>query len=270
MGALSAYLHQLGSPRWFFSLARPWGIGFAAVGATLLAVGWVWGLVFAPPDYQQGNSFRIIYVHVPSAHLAEALYLAMGAAGVVLLVWRIKLADMFIAVVAPVGMAMAGIALATGAIWGRPTWGAWWVWDARTTSMLALFFLYVGVIGLRQAIPSPRQAGRAAAVLAIVGTVNVPIVKYSVDWWLTLHQPASFTLTSAPAMPPSMWVPLLVNVVGLYSFAAALIVAGMRNEILHRERDAQWVRDQLRPGEREGRSPSKDGKREGPAPRSGK
>ena len=245
MGAIANYLHKLGSPRWFFNLSRRWGLGFAIVGAALLGVGWIWGLAFAPPDYQQGNSFRIIYVHVPSAHLAEALYLAMGAAGVASLVWRIKLADMFIAVVAPVGMAMAAMALATGAIWGRPTWGAWWVWDARTTSMLVLFFLFVGLVALRQAIPNERQAGRAAAVLAIVGSVNVPIIKYSVDWWLTLHQPASFTLTSAPAMPPSMWLPLVVNVIGLYSFAGAVVVAGMRNEILDREGDAQWVRERL-------------------------
>ena len=245
MGALRTYFHKLGSPRWFFDLARPWGIGFAVMAGGGLVVGWIWGLAFAPEDYQQGNSFRIIYVHVPAAHLAQALYLAMGAAGVASLVWRIKLADMFIAVVAPVGMAMAAMALATGAIWGRPTWGAWWVWDARTTSMLVLFFLFVGLVALRQAIPNERQAGRAAAVLAIVGTVNVPIIKYSVDWWLTLHQPASFTLTTAPAMPPSMWLPLVVNVIGLYSFAGAVIVAGMRNEILYREGDAQWVRERL-------------------------
>ena len=245
MGALRTYFHTLGSPRWFFDLARPWGIGFAVMAGGGLVVGWIWGLAFAPEDYQQGNSFRIIYVHVPAAHLAQMLYLAMGAAGVASLVWRIKLADMFIAVVAPVGMAMAAMALATGAIWGRPTWGAWWVWDARTTSMLVLFFLFVGLVALRQAIPNERQAGRAAAVLAIVGTVNVPIIKYSVDWWLTLHQPASFTLTTAPAMPPSMWLPLVVNVIGLYSFAGAVIVAGMRNEILDREGDAQWVRERL-------------------------
>ena len=250
MGAFKTYFHRLGSPRWFFDLVRPWGVGFAVVGVGGLVVGWIWGLAFAPEDYQQGNSFRIIYVHVPAAHLAQALYLAMGAAGVASLVWRIKLADMFIAVVAPVGMAMAAMALATGAIWGRPTWGAWWVWDARTTSMLVLFFLFVGLVALRQAIPNERQAGRAAAVLAIVGTVNVPIIKYSVDWWLTLHQPASFTLTTAPAMPPSMWLPLVVNVIGLYSFAGAVVVAGMRNEILDREGDAQWVRERLtvRPG----------------------
>ena len=245
MGRLTAFAHRLGSPRWFFDITGPWLVVLSVIGIALVLVGSVWGLVFAPEDYQQGNSFRIIYVHVPTAHLAEALYLAMGAAGVVLLVWRMKLADMFIAVTAPVGMVITGVALLTGAIWGKPTWGAWWVWDARTTSVLVLFFLYVGLMALRQAIPAPEPAGRAVAVLAIVGTVNVPIIKYSVDWWLTLHQPASFSLTEQPTMPAEMWLPLLVNVLGFYSFVAAVVLAGLRNEILERESDTAWVRDWL-------------------------
>ena len=245
MGRLAAFVHRLGSPRWFFDITGPWLVVLSVIGVALVAVGSVWGLVFAPEDYQQGNSFRIIYVHVPTAHLAEALYLAMGAAGVVLLVWRMKLADMFIAVTAPVGMVLTGVALLTGAIWGKPTWGAWWVWDARTTSVLVLFFLYVGLMALRQAIPAREQAGRAVAVLAIVGTVNVPIIKYSVDWWLTLHQPSSFSLTEPPTMPAEMWLPLLVNVVGFYCLVAAVVLAGLRNEILERESDTAWVHDWL-------------------------
>ena len=245
MPGLSAFAHRLGSPRWFFDMTKPWLAALAIIGVSLLLIGAVWGLAFAPEDYQQGNSFRIIYVHVPTAHLAEALYLAMGAAGIVLLVWRMKLADMFIAVTAPVGMAITGAALLTGAIWGKPTWGAWWVWDARTTSVLVLFFLYLGLMALRAAIPGQERAGKAAAVLAIVGTVNVPIIKYSVDWWLTLHQPASFFLTSQPAMPREMWLPLLVNVVGFYAFIAAVVLAGLRNEILERESHTAWVRDWL-------------------------
>ena len=246
MSRLGAFVHRLGSPRWFFDMTKPWLCALAIIGVALLVVGTVWGLVFAPEDYQQGNSFRIIYVHVPTAHLAEALYLAMGVAGVVLLVWRMKLADMFIAVTAPVGMAITGVALLTGAIWGKPTWGAWWVWDARTTSVLVLFFLYLGLMALREAIPGRERAGRAVAVLAIVGTVNVPIIKYSVDWWLTLHQPSSFSLTEQPTMPVEMWLPLLVNVVGFYCFVAAVVLAGLRNEILERESDTVWVRDWLR------------------------
>ena len=245
MRRLIDFLHRLGSPRWFFDMTGPWLVALSVIGIALVVAGSVWGLVFAPQDYQQGNSFRIIYVHVPTAHLAEALYLAMGVAGVVLLVWRMKLADMFIAVTAPVGMAITGVALLTGAIWGKPTWGAWWVWDARTTSVLVLFFLYLGLMALRQAVPGTERAGRAVAVLAIVGTVNVPIIKYSVDWWLTLHQPSSFSLTEPPTMPAEMWLPLLVNVIGFYCFVAAVVLAGLRNEILERESDTAWVRDWL-------------------------
>ena len=169
----------------------------------------------------------------------------LGVAGVVFLVWRMKLADMFIAVTAPVGIAITGMALVTGAIWGRPTWGAWWVWDARTTSVLVLFFLYVGLVALRQAIPRAQAAARAASVLAIVGTVNIPIIKYSVDWWLTLHQPASLS-TSGASMPASMWVPLVINIFGLYFFIGAVLLGALRHEVLQREAGTQWVRDWVR------------------------
>jgi heme exporter protein C len=150
---------------------------------------------------------------------------------------------MVLASVVPFGMSMTALALFTGAVWGKPTWGAWWVWDARTTSMLVLLFLYFGLYALRQAIPRQEAAGRACAVLALVGTINVPIIKYSVDWWLTLHQPASFTLTGAPTMPAAMWMPLLLNVLGVYCLFGALLVSRLRLEILRRERDTQWVRN---------------------------
>jgi heme exporter protein C len=235
--------HRLGSPRWFYGIGGPlsWVLGILAV--VLLVTGTVWGLAFAPPDYQQGNSFRIIYVHVPSAIVAQSAYLLMGVAGAVLLVWRMKLADMVLAAVVPFGLTMTALALFTGAVWGKPTWGAWWVWDARTTSMLVLLFLYLGLYALRQAIPRPETAGRACAVLAVVGTINIPIIQYSVDWWLTLHQPSTFRLTEAPAMPPSMWLPLLVNVIGMYCFFGANLLNRVRLEILQRERGTRWVRD---------------------------
>ncbi len=148
----------------------------------------MWGLAIAPPDYLQGNSFRIMYLHVPAAILSESCYILMGVAGAVLLIWRMKLADMVVAAAAPIGVVFCIVALLTGSIWGRPTWGTWWVWDARTTSMLVLLFLYFGVMALRQAVPREETAGRAAAILAVVGMVDIPIIKYSVDWWLTLHQ----------------------------------------------------------------------------------
>lgn len=235
--------HRLGSPRWFFQISGPlrWVLGVLAL--VLLLVGSVWGLAFAPVDYQQGNSVRIMYVHVPAAMVAQSVYMLMGAAGLVLLVWRMKMADVVLACAVPFGMTMTALALFSGAAWGKPTWGAWWVWDARTTSVLVMLFLYIGLYALRQAIPRPETAGRACAVLALVGTINIPIIKYSVDWWLTLHQGASFRLTEAPAMPPEMWLPLAVNVVGIYCLFGSNLVSRMRAEILQREQGTQWVRD---------------------------
>ena len=239
--SLRRFWHKLGSPRWFYDIGRPWAIGLGSIGAVLLISGFVWGLGFAPADYQQGNSFRIMYVHVPVAILSQSVYMMMGMAGIVLLVWRMKVADMFIAAAAPIGAALTAVALLTGAIWGKPTWGTWWVWDARTTSMLVLLFLYFGVIALRQAIPREETAGRACAILCIVGLINIPIIKYSVDWWLTLHQTSSFRLTEAPAMPAEMWMPLLVNVLGFYAVLGAALILKLRVEILRRERRTQWV-----------------------------
>jgi heme exporter protein C len=169
--------HRLGSPRWFYGIGGrlAWVLGILAV--LLLVAGTTWGLVFAPIDYQQGNSYRIMYVHVPSALVAQSVYVVMGAAGVILLVWRMKMADMVLATAVPFGASMTALALFTGAVWGKPTWGAWWVWDARTTSMLVLLFLYVGLFALRQAIVRPETASRACAVLAVVGVINVPIIK---------------------------------------------------------------------------------------------
>jgi len=243
---VQTWWHRLGSPRWFYGVSRafaPWltGLGLAAV-----ATAFVWGLAFAPPDYQQGNSYRIMYLHVPTAILAQSCYMLMGAAGLVLLVWRMKVADMVIVAAAPFGLAVTALALATGAIWGKPTWGTWWVWDARTTSVLVQFFLYAGIIALRQAIPREETAGRACAVLAVVGTVNIPIIKYSVDWWLTLHQTSTFKLTEAPSMPPEMYLPLIVSVLGFYVLFAGVLLSRVANVILERERRTQWVQDLVR------------------------
>jgi heme exporter protein C len=165
----------------------------------------------------------------------------------VLLIWRMKLADMVIAVAAPIGVGFVGLSLVTGVLWGKPTWlqasDRWWVWDARTTSMLVLLFLYFGIIALRQSMARQESAGRACAVLAVVGLINIPIIKNSVDWWLTLHQPATFTLTEKPAMPAEMWLPLLFSALGFYVFFAAILTIALRTEILRREQRTQWVRD---------------------------
>lgn len=212
-----------------------------AASAILLAVGLAWGLVFAPPDYQQGDSFRIIYIHVPAALLAQSIYVMLAVAGITGLVWKLKLADVALRQAAPVGAWMTVIALITGAVWGKPTWGAYWVWDARLTSMLILLFLYLGVIALGQAITNRDSAARGVAVLAVVGVVNIPIIKYSVEWWNTLHQPASFSLAHKPAMPAQMWLPLLLAVLGFYCFFGAVLFARMRLEVLRRESGSRWV-----------------------------
>ena len=234
--------HKLGSPRWFYQMSGPWVTGCGAAAFLLIVAALVWGLLFAPPDYQQGNSFRIMYVHVPSAMLAQSLYMGMGIAGLVLFVWRMKLADVAISACLPLGMSITALALFTGGVWGKPTWGTWWEWDARTTSTLVLLFLYIGIYALREAIPDLELKARASALVAMVGTINIPIIKYSVEWWNTLHQPASFTLTEKPAMPAEMWLPLLVMVLGFYCFAAHNVMSRMRLEILRRESGTSWVK----------------------------
>lgn len=239
------WLHRLGSPRWFFQFSRqllPWT---AVACLLLLSTGLIWGLAFAPPDYQQGNSYRIMYIHVPAALLAQSVYLMMAAAAAVLLIWRIKLADTALQSCIPAGASFAFLALVTGAIWGRPTWGAFWVWDARLTSTLLLLFLYLGVLALRSAMEDRAGAGRAGAVLALVGAVNIPVIKYSVDWWHTLHQGASFTLAEGPAMPASMWMPLGIMVLGYHALFLLIFLLHMQNGILKREKRSSWVRQKL-------------------------
>jgi len=235
------WFHQWGSPRWFYERAGRWQRVTGMLALVLLLTGTMWGLGFAPVDYQQGHSYRIIYLHVPVAFLAQALYAAMAVSAVVLFVWKMKLADVAIQAMAVVGLGFTVLALVSGAVWGKPTWGTYWVWDARLTSMLVLAFLYLGVIGLRSAITDTDQAGKACAILVLVGVVNLPIIKYSVEWWNTLHQPASLKLTEKPAMPASMWVPLLLNIIAYYIAAAYLILGYMRALVLHRERRASWV-----------------------------
>ena len=239
------FFHKLGSPKWFYDISGRWLPWFAVAAVALLAVGSVWGLFFAPQDYQQGNSFRIIYIHVPAAFVAQSCYITLALAGIVSLVWRMKLADVALRCAAPIGAWMTFVALLTGAIWGKPTWGTYWVWDARLTSMLILLFLYFGIIALGQAISNRDTAAKATAVLAIVGTVNIPIIKYSVDWWNTLYQPATFKITEKPAMPVEMWLPLLLMVLGFYALFTVSLFMRMRLEVLHREHKTRWVRDVL-------------------------
>lgn len=239
------WFNKWASPKWFFSRTGamlPW---LAGLSFLFLFVGTVWGLAYAPADFRQGNSFRIFYIHVPSAILAQSAFMAMAIAAVVGLVWRIKLAFSFIQVAAPIGASITLLALFTGAAWGKPTWGTWWVWDARLTSTLIQFFIYLAIAGLFEAIENRDTAARTAAIACIVGVVNLPIIKFSVNWWNTLHQPATFKLTEAPTMAIEMWLPGLVMVFGFYLFFALVVILRMRVLILERERKSNWVREWL-------------------------
>ena len=236
------WFHKLGAPRSFYDISGrllPWFWTFAAL---LLTVGVVWALAYVPEDYQQGDSVRIMYIHVPAAILSQSAYAMMAFAGGVFLIWRIKLADIALQCAAPIGASITFLALVTGSIWGKPTWGTWWVWDARLTSTLVLLFLYIGIMALRAAMENRESAGRATALLALVGVVNLPIIKYSVDWWFTLHQASSFSLTEKPAMPPEMWIPLLVMVLGFYFLFFSLWMMRIRVEIINREFRTDWVK----------------------------
>ena len=236
------WFHRWGSPPHVFHAGRQWQLGFGVAGFALLMLGWVWGLAFAPVDYQQGNSYQIIFLHVPVAFLAQSLYMAMAAAGLVLLVWKMKIADLVIQATLPIGAVITFLALVTGAIWGKPTWGTYWVWDARLTSMLILLFLYLGGMALRPALPSD-VAGRAVALLLVVGVINIPIIKYSVEWWNTLHQGATLKLTERPAMPASMWVPLVISILAMYCLAGFWVLQRLRTLLLLRESKAKWARE---------------------------
>jgi heme exporter protein C len=226
----------------FYRIFSPWVKWLSIIAMVLLAIGSVWGLAIAPPDYLQGNSYRIIFIHVPTASLALSIYLGLAILGVIHLVWKVKTAAVVAQAVAPVGLVLCVLSLITGAIWGKPTWGAYWVWDGRLTSMLVLAFLYVGVVALFHAFENTAQQGKAAAILSIVGAVNLPIIKYSVVWWNTLHQGSTFSLTAAPQMPPSMYLPLIVMIFGFYFMVAALVIYRSCTLILVRERQKTWVK----------------------------
>ena len=239
------WFHKLASPPHAYRIAArllPW---FAWPAGALIVVGLYGGLVLAPADYQQGDAFRIVYVHAPSAWLSMLVYATMAVAAAVGLVWRIKLAHAVAAASAPVGASFTFLALATGAIWGKPMWGTWWVWDARLTSELILLFLYAGVMALRASIDDRDRADRAAAVLALVGVVNLPIIHYSVYWWNTLHQPATITKIGKPSMAGDMLWPLLAMLLGFTLYYGAVLLVRLRAEILKRERDAAWLTTEL-------------------------
>lgn len=240
------WFHKLGSPKWFYDISGKWLTVLSIITPIVLMTALTWGLAFAPEDYLQGNSYRIIFVHVPSAFLSQAIYVMMAVAAIIYLVWKLKIADMAQTVLAPIGASFTLLALFTGAVWGKPTWGTWWVWDARLTSMLILLFLYIGLLALRSAIHHS-TAATACSILTVVGVVNIPIIKFSVEWWNTLHQGVTLTVTKKPSMAMEMLVPLLMSIVGFYLFFFTVFFQRLRIEIMIREQKTSWVRRLMNP-----------------------
>ena len=235
------WFHKLGSPPHFYRITGNWMPWLGTIFIVLLVAGLYGGLILAPPDYQQGESYRIIFVHVPSAWMSLFIYIVMAACGVVILVWRMKLAEIVLISSAPIGASFTFLALATGSLWGKPMWGTWWVWDARLTSELILLFLYLGVIGLYGAVEDKRIAARAVAILAIVGVVNIPIIHYSVEWWNTLHQGPTVTKFDKPSIHWSMLAPLLLMALAFQVYYLLALFQSCRAELLQRERNSKWV-----------------------------
>jgi heme exporter protein C len=231
------------SPQTFYPLADRLARGFAIAAAALAALGLYIGFVLAPTDAQQGEAYRIIFVHVPAAWMSMFIYLVMAAWAAVGLVFNARLPAMMARALAPTGALMTFLALWTGALWGRPTWGTWWVWDARLTSELLLLFLYMGFLALHAAIEDPRRADRAAALLALLGVVNVPVIYFSVKWWNTLHQGASVSLTRAPTMATVMLTGMLVMALAFWMYSIAVSLWRVRVLMLERERHADWARE---------------------------
>ena len=239
------WFHKFGSPPHVYRLAgllTPW---FAWPAALLILGALYGGLVLAPPDYQQGDGFRIIYVHAPSAWLAVMIYAVMATAAGVGLIWRMKVAHAVAASCAGVGAWFTVVSLLTGMLWGKPMWGTYWVWDPRLTAQLILLFLYLGFMGLRASIDDLSRADRASAVLALVGVVNLPIIRYSVEWWNSIHQAPSVMKMDRPSMPFDMLAPLLAMLLGFSLYFGAVLLIRLRAEILRRERNASWIREEL-------------------------
>ena len=240
------FFHKLASPPHFYRIAALWIPWFSAAAVALIGYGIYAGLFLAPPDYQQGDAFRIIYVHVPAAYLSLMAYSIMAISAGIGLIWRMKLAHAVAAAAAPIGAWFTFLALATGSIWGRPMWGTWWEWgDPRLTSELIMLFLYFGYMALRAAIDDVGKADKASAVLALVGAVNVPIIHYSVEWWSSLHQGPTLVTAEGPKMAAEMLWPLLANISGFTLFFGAVLLARVRTEVLERERRARWVRNMM-------------------------
>ena len=236
------FLHKLASPKYFYDISGKWSPWLGWLTVITLLAGLYYGLVKAPPDYQQGESYRIMFIHVPAAWMSMFIYMLMAMWSGINLIWNIKLADVMAGSSAALGASFTLLALVTGSLWGKPMWGAWWVWDARLTSELILLFLYLGYIALVAAIEDRRTAARAGGVLILVGVVNIPIIHYSVEWWNTLHQGPTVTKLGKPSIHLSMLIPLLIMAVSFQLYYFTVVLMRARAEVLDRERRSAWVR----------------------------
>jgi len=244
MNRLFLFFHKTGSPPWFYRFSGkliPW---LWAIFLVLTAVALYLAFFNVPPDYQQGETIRIMYIHVPSAWMSMMIYGLMAIMGMIALVWRIRIMEVLVIASAPVGAAFTIVALLTGSMWGRPMWGTYWVWDARLTSELVLLFLYFGVIALYNAYDEPRKAAKAASLLSIVGAVNLPIIYFSVEWWNTLHQGSSFG-GDGPGIHPTMLVPLLLMAVSTKFYYGANLLSRARLILVKQDHRKRWVQDLL-------------------------
>ena len=238
---IKKFIHQFASPKTYLFQVNKFYSYILYSSIFIYALSITWGLLFVPEDFVQGNSFRIIYLHVPASFLSQSLYAAMAIASVTYLVWRVKLAAYLIIAIAPIGAMVTFIALSSGSIWGIPTWGTWWQWDARITSTLILFIMYLGLISLHNSFSNYEKADKLLSWLVIVGFVNIPIIKKSVDWWSTLHQSASITLTNKPSIDPSMLYPLIGSTIGFFGLIICLVIISSKVQIIKRENTKSWI-----------------------------
>ncbi|NKB77589.1 MAG: heme ABC transporter permease [Gammaproteobacteria bacterium] len=237
------WFHRFGSPEYFYRFAERWGPRSAVVTLLLFLTGLYWGLVIAPPDYQMGNSYRIIFIHVPAAWMSMFTYVIMAVAAGTGLIWRMKMGHIVAKASAPLGAAFTFCALVTGSLWGKPTWGTYWVWDARLTSELVLLFLYFGYIALANAIEDQKSANQAAGVLALVGLINLPIIHYSVEWWNTLHQGSTVSKLGRPSIDTRMLIPLLIMFAAFNFYYVTTLFNRVRCELVDQERRTKWVKE---------------------------
>ena len=240
---IKKFIHQFASPKSYLLKVDRYYTAIFYLSIFIFSLSVFWGLFLTPEDYIQGNSFRIIYLHVPASFVSQSLYTVMAISGVLYLIWRVKLAAYLIVAIAPIGAMTTFIALITGAIWGIPTWGTWWQWDARITSTLILFIMYLGLISLHSSFTNYERADKLLSWLVIIGAVNLPIIKKSVDWWSTLHQSASITLTEKPSIDPVMLYPLIGSIIGFVGLVVCLVLLSSKNQILIREKTKTWIRD---------------------------